>query len=90
MKICIMATSENVEAVRATAYENLPQLAGHQLLSYPVSSNGEEPVTHWACQVEANEELREKLRALQDLSDMEEMSLKSLLKKKNLKLVLPQ
>lgn len=87
MKICIMATSENVEQVRATAYEKLPQLVGHNLLNYPASATGEEPVTHWICQLEAKKDLYDRLMQIKELSEMEASNLKDFLESKNLKLV---
>lgn len=87
MKICIMATNENVAQVRAKAYESLPQLRDHQLLGFPASADGKEPITHWLCQLEATEELRDKLMSLKEISEMEVMGLKDFLESKNIQIV---
>ena len=86
MIISILATNENVDAVRATATENIPELVGHQLLSIPVSPNGSAPITHWFCQFNTTQEICDRLLALQNLSEMEVNS-KDFLKSKNLKVV---
>jgi hypothetical protein len=87
MKICIIATSENVEAIRATAYEKLPQLVGHQLLNFPASPTGELPATHWLCQLEATQELYDTLLSIKNNSVMETKSMKAYLESQDLKLV---
>lgn len=85
MIICILATNENVEEVRAKGIEVLPQFSGHRLLGTPVSPTGLMPPTHWFCSFSVTPETFEKLMAVKNLSEMEESSSKSFLKERNLK-----
>jgi len=86
-KLCILATVENVEAVRAKAYENIPELTGHKLLNYPVSATGEEPITHWFCPMNGTKKIIEKMKSLQELSIMEVDNPTEFLKSHNLMIV---
>lgn len=56
-------------------------------LPIKVGKHGEEPITHWVCQLEAKKELYEKLLSLKKFSEIEISNLKEFLESKNLKLV---
>ena len=86
-KLCILVTNENVDIVRERARANIHELSKHPLLSYPMSPNGDEPITHWFCAFNANEEMKNRILALQDLSIMEMADPKAFLAIHNLQLV---
>jgi hypothetical protein len=87
MRVCILATDENVETVRATAKNNVPQLADLPVLTIPVSATGEMPVTHWFCNFLVSEETYTKLQEIKVLSEMEVTSTNNFLKDRNLKII---
>ena len=82
--ICILATSENVAAVREKAKEIFPEL-GQVILPYPLSATGEEPATHWFCESKISDELAEKILSNKVLSEMEVSTAKNFLREKGLK-----
>ena len=71
MRICILASAENVETVRQTAKEKLPDLANVPLLNMPVSASGNLPATHWFCNFKVSQEMCDRLIAAKELSIME-------------------
>ena len=86
MRLCILATNENVEAVRARAAENMPTMT--QILNFPVSSTGELPATHWFCNFKVSEAMYENLMSLKNLSEMEiHDNSKKFLEERNLKFI---
>jgi hypothetical protein len=85
--ICILATTENVEAVRVKARE-LPNFADSpNILTLPVSSDGERPATHWFCTFKVSEGFYEQLMAIRELSEMELAEPRKFLRERNLKLI---
>lgn len=90
MRIAILATKENVEAVRQRAKENLQDtpIARDTILSIPLSENGKYPVSHYFCSFKVTEDFYARLKQLEELSKIEEIdSIKQFLKDNNLKLI---
>jgi hypothetical protein len=87
MRLCILATDENVEAVRTTAKTNIPSLADLPVLTIPVSASGEMPATHWFCNFLVSKETHSKLMELKSLSEMEFASTSNFLKDRDLKII---
>jgi hypothetical protein len=88
MRICILATNENVEAVRLSAKEKIPELAPFPLLTIPASPTGELPATHWYCSFLASQEMTDRLMAIKTLSEMEiTNNTKRILEEKGLKTI---
>lgn len=86
MYINILSTVENVEAVRTRAKE-IPTFASHFALTIGASSTGELPPTHWFCCFNATPETYEAIKAIQDLSIIEEGGPKTMLEKYGLKMI---
>ncbi len=88
MRLCVLATNENVEAVRASGLTNIPEFVGQKLLTIPVSATGELPATHWFCSFSVTKEFYERIVALQKLSEMELNDTKTFLEARGLKVIL--
>lgn len=86
MYICILATNENVEAAREKA-KQIEIFQCHDALKIPVSETGEFPATHWFCTFRPEEDLKEKIMELQELTEIEMGKPKKFLESRNLKLV---
>ena len=87
MRICILATAENVDTVRETARQNLPEFANHRMFDTPVSADGTMPATHWLCHFKVSQGMVDKLMALKNLSDMEVATPSEFLSDRNLKII---
>lgn len=85
MQICILAKNENIEEVREKARQEVKEFEKHQtLLSVGLSSNGEKPITHWFCTFDASQEMIDKLKSIQELTEIEISNPRSFLKKNKL------
>lgn len=60
---------------------------GRDVLTVPVSANGENPATHWFCSLSVNEAGYEKIMSLQKNSEIEEGSPKEFLRARGLKVI---
>jgi len=85
MYICILATNENAEAAREKA-KQIEIFQCHNALKIPVSETGELPATHWFCTFRPEEDLKEKIMELQELTEIEMGKPKKFLESRNLKL----
>jgi hypothetical protein len=92
LKVCIVAKDEDVEKVRETAFAHLENFRNHSnVMVIPLSESGEGTPTHWFCTFEASQPVFEKMKTLQNLSDIEEVkSVKDFLKARNLKMINPR
>lgn len=70
MRICILASDNIVDQVRKKAVE-VTNLSENLILRIPVSSNGENPPTHWFCNFKVSQEMHDKLVEVKELSEME-------------------
>ncbi len=80
MRICILCENEKVTQIRK-------DMKNKNVLSIPLSQNGEYPATHWFCCMATNEEIAKKYldsakRAIIEISEPKEF-----LKKWNLKII---
>ena len=86
MQICILAKDEDVELVREKARREIEIFTNHtKILSIGLSENREKPITHWFCTFDATQEMIDKLKSIQELTDIEVSNPKSFLKKHNLR-----
>lgn len=86
MNICVITTTENLEAARESA-KQIEEFTGHTTLAIPLSANGEYPPTHWLCSFNASDEVKDKIQAILSVSEMEIAEPRAFLKARNLKLI---
>lgn len=88
MQICILAKNENVEVVREKARQEIQEFKNHhKILSIGLSSNGEKPITHWFCTFDASQEMIDKLKSIQELTEIETCNPRNFLKKSKLRFI---
>ena len=88
MQVCILAKNEDVEKAREKAKQEIEKFANHhQILSIGVSENGEKPATHWFCTFNASQKMLDKLKSIQEFTEIEAENPRKFLKKFKLTLV---
>ena len=60
---------------------------GQEVLTVPVSANGQSPATHWFCSLNVTDSGYEKIMSLQKNSEIEEGSPKEFLRARRLKVI---
>lgn len=88
MQICILAKNEDIDVVREKGRLEIEAFANHpKILGIGLSHNGEKPITHWLCTFNANQEMIDKLKSIQELTEIEEISPRGFLKKHKLRTI---
>lgn len=88
MQICILAKDEDVELVREKARREIEIFTNHtKILEIGLSKNREKPVTHWFCTFDASQEMIDKLKSIQELSEIEVSDPRGFLRKHNLRTI---
>jgi hypothetical protein len=88
MQVCILAKNENIEVVREKARQKIEKFANHyQILGIGLSETGEKPITHWFCTFDASQEMIDKLKSIQEFTEIEVTNPRSFLKKFKLSLI---
>lgn len=88
MQICILAKNEDIELVREKARLEIESFANHtKILGIGLSENGEKPITHWFCTFDASQEMIDKLKSIQELTEIKVSNPRGFLRKHKLKTI---
>ena len=88
MKICILAKNEDVESARNKAKLEIEAFANHsRILGIGLSETGEKPATHWFCTFDASQEMIDKLKLIQELTEIEVTNPRGFLREHKLKTI---
>lgn len=87
MNICILCTDDKVSLVREKANDVFPNNKTNNFMLIPLSENGEEPATHWFCNLNGTEIFYKKILKIQEHSIIEESKPISFLNKHKLRII---
>jgi len=88
MQVCILAKNEDIDGIREKARLEIEFFSNHtQILNIGLSETGEKPITHWFCTFNADQEMLDKLKSIQELTEIEVANPRGFLSKRKLKTI---